>query len=221
LADRRNAAAESLRLASGRLEGEQKTREGDRQAHLDRLQGDLTRIKGQQTTTTAAIERLRYEIERRQIRAPVAGRIGEVAILRAGAFVREGDKLGAVVPPGKLKGVAMFFPQVAMGRIQAGQPARIRLDGFPWSQYGSISASVANVASEVREGWVRVELSLNVDPTSKIPRQHGLPGTAEVEVERISPAMLVLRAAGQLVAAPKTASDAQMEDSFPQDQRMQ
>jgi membrane fusion protein (multidrug efflux system) len=30
-----------------------------------------------------------------------------------------------------------------------------------------------------------------------VPMQHGLPGTIEVEVERISPAALVLRAVGR------------------------
>jgi membrane fusion protein (multidrug efflux system) len=33
-----------------------------------------------------------------------------------------------------------------------------------------------------------------------IPLQHGLPGKLEVEVERISPAALVLRSVGKLLA---------------------
>jgi len=32
--------------------------------------------------------------------------------------------------------------------------------------------------------------------------QHGLPGSAEVEVERLTPAKIVLRAAGQMLTAP-------------------
>ena len=84
-----------------------------------------------------------------------------------------------------------------MGRIQTGQRARLRLEGFPWTEYGGVSATVSNVAGEPRSGRVRVELAVNPDPASSIPLQHGLPGTIEVEVERVSPAVLLLRAAGR------------------------
>ena len=117
-------------------------------------------------------------------------------------MVREGDRLAAVVPRGELQVVADFLPPSALGRIRPGQPARLRLEGFPWTQYGSLAATVSRVASEVRNGRIRVELSVDSNGASPIPLQHGLPGTVEVEVERVSPATLVLRAAGKLLARP-------------------
>jgi len=203
-AERRRAAAESLQFAAGRLEQEQRTRESDRQAHLDRLRGEMTQLEGQQAITVATVEKLQYEIERRCIRAPVKGRLGEVAILRTGAFVEEAAKLCGVVPLGELRMVTEFLPPAALGRIHPGQPARLRLQGFPWAQYGSIRATVASVGSEIRDGRVRVELNVHPDAYSLIPLQHGLPGTVEVEVERVSPATLVLRAAGRLVTSPRS-----------------
>jgi hypothetical protein len=64
---------------------------------------------------------------------------------------------------------------------------------------------VRRVASEVRNGRVRVELGVDPDGAAPIPRQHGLPGTVEVQVERVAPATLVLRAAGTLLAHPVAA----------------
>ena len=107
-----------------------------------------------------------------------------------------------MVPHGDLQDVADYLPSSALGRIQPGQPARLRLEGFPWAQYGSLAATVNRVASEVRNGHVRVDLSLEPDSASPIPLQHGLPGTVEVQVERLAPATLVLRAAGKLLARP-------------------
>lgn len=199
-AERRRAAAESLRLAVSRSEREQQTRASDRQARIESLRRETTRLTGLKATTAATIERLSNDIERRSIRAPIAGRLGEVAELRAGAVVEEGAKLGAIVPSGKLRVVAEFLPPDAIGRIRPGQKARLRLEGFPWMQYGSLEAGVSSVGSEVRGGKVRVELAISEDPASRIPVQHGLPGSVEVEVERVSPAALVLRAAGRLVA---------------------
>lgn len=201
-AQQRRAAADSLRIGVRRLEGGHRTEEQDRRVRIERLRGELTRVRGHMATTTSAIDRLENEIERRRIRAPVNGRLGEVAELRIGAFVAEGQKLGAIVPTGGLKVVAEFTPASALGRIRPGQPARVRLVGFPWTEYGSVPAVVRTVASEVRSGTVRVELALQPDATSAVPFQHGLPGAVEIEVERASPAALVLRAGGRLVTRP-------------------
>jgi multidrug resistance efflux pump len=206
-AHQRQAAANALRLEIGRLEWDRRAQRSNRKVRLERLRREATQLEGQMASAAAAIERLEYEIERRRIRAPVTGRLGEVASLRIGAVVREGDKLGAVVPPGTLKAVADFLPPAALGRIHPGQPAWLRLEGFPWTQYGAIAAMVTSVASEVRDGQVRVELAVRPNPAPPIPVQHGLPGTVEVEVDRVSPATLVLRTAGLLLATRNGEAD--------------
>jgi membrane fusion protein (multidrug efflux system) len=204
----RRAAAESLKLAVERQAGEQQARETDRQAHIENLRRDVTRLEGEKITAAATVERLEHEGEMRHVVAPVAGRIGEVATLQIGSVVAEGDKLATIVPAGKLRVLAHYHPAQALGRILPGQPARLRLEGFPWMQYGSIATTVASVASEAREGRVRVELSVTHDSVPSPMLQHGLPGSLEVEVERVSPATLVLRAAGQLLSRPVAALDA-------------
>ena len=111
--------------------------------------------------------------------------------------------------PGMLKIMTDFLPPAALGRIQPGQPARLRLEGFPWTQYGAVAATVTSVASEVRNGWVRVERAVRSDAASPIPLQHGLPGAIEVEVDHVSPAALILRTAGLLLTVPGTSRDSQ------------
>jgi membrane fusion protein (multidrug efflux system) len=193
----RRAAADSLRLAVNKLEQQRLTDAEDRRAHLEGLKSEANRLRGGEATTRASIKRLDDEVDRRLIRAPISGKLGEVANVRVGSVVREGEKLAAVVPTGELRIVATFQPADALGRVQPGQPARMRLDGFPWTEYGSISATVTRVGSEVRDGRIRVELAVNPNSASRIPMQHGLPGTVQVLVERISPASLVLRVVGR------------------------
>jgi hypothetical protein len=62
-----------------------------------------------------------------------------------------------------------------------------------------VKARVASVASEVRDGLVRVELGIEPDVPAGIVLEHGLPGELEVEVGTASPAILVLRSVGKLV----------------------
>ena len=145
----RLAAADSLHYAVVRLEGEQRTRTNERKAHIEQLTSELNKLRGDRATAGVTIQRLEQEVDRRWIRAPIDGKLGEVAPLRIGAVVHEGEKLGAVVPAGKLRVVANFDPPAALGRIRPGQHARLRLEGFPWAQYGSVSATITNVASEI------------------------------------------------------------------------
>jgi multidrug resistance efflux pump len=132
--------------------------QGDRLAQLQQLRTQANQLAGQKSTAAATVDRLENEVELRRIRAPVNGKLGEVATLRVGAVVHEGEKMTSVVPPGNLHIVAEFSPPAALGRIQAGQPARMRLEGFPWAQYGSLSASVTGVASEIRDGHIENRL---------------------------------------------------------------
>jgi membrane fusion protein (multidrug efflux system) len=199
-AQKRQAAADALRIAINRQDKDQHVRESDRQVRQENLKREMAALEGEIMTKTATIERLRQTVEQRRILAPAAGRLGEVADLRIGAVVRDGDKLGAIVPPGQLRVVAEYPPSAVLGRIRAGQPARLRLEGFPWTEYGKVAATVARVGSEPRSGQVRVELAIDPNSSSHIPLQHGLPGAIEVEVERVSPAALALRAVGKMLA---------------------
>jgi membrane fusion protein (multidrug efflux system) len=214
-AQQRRAAADSLRFALIRVERQQGTEEQDRRARAQGLMSEVNRLRGLQATTGAEIKRLEDEVDRRLIRAPVAGRLGEVANLRVGSVVREGDKLAAVVPQGTLRIIASFQPPDALGRIHPGQYARMQLAGFPWTQFGSLSGTVTKVASEVRDGAIRVEATVNPDLASRIPMQHGLPGTVEVEVEQLSPASLVLRMAGRLLARQRATLASAAEGATP------
>jgi len=199
LARQRQASASALTHALESLRLQQRSQESDRQAALDQVVHDLKQIEGQAAAQGATVERMRQRVGRYRVTAPTAGRIGEIDNLKLGAVVQEGQLLGQVIPDGGLKIVAFFSPDRALGRIRPGQAARITLRGFPWAQYGSVSAEVSRVAEELRNGALRVELSIQRKPRSAVALQHGLPCTAEVKVEQMTPANLVLRQAGRLL----------------------
>lgn len=205
-AAQRAAATEAALAAEGRLEKDLRTREVERRAEIDSLAREQQRIRGALAAETAGVERLTYEIGLRRVRAPVAGTLAEAATLHPGSYVAAGERIAAVVPAGATRVVAQFAPGRAAGRVAPGQTARVRLEGFPWSRHGSLAAHVTHVAREVRNGRLQVELAL-ADQSTSIPLQHGLPGVVEVEVERLSPAALVLRSVGtRLASRPAGAS---------------
>jgi membrane fusion protein (multidrug efflux system) len=196
------AAASALEMAASRIPQDQEARNRERDVRIGRLQGEIATLQAQRDTLQAETARLNYEIERRRIRAPVDGLVGEAVSLRVGTVIGDGDRLGSIVPAGRLLVVAHYPAQATFGRIRAGQPATLRLDGFPWAEFGTVSASVADVGREVRDGRVRVELALLPRSSFRGTLQHGMPGTLEVAVERLSPLNLTLRTAGQWLTRP-------------------
>jgi membrane fusion protein (multidrug efflux system) len=200
-AQSKRAAAESLRAGISRLEPELVVREKDRDVKTKETEAALAKLQADARTGAESIRRLEYEIERRKIRATVSGRLAECAALRPGSHINEGDKLGIILPGGKLQVIAEFQPSEALGKLHPGQPGALRLQGFPWAQYGTVPTRVTRVADEIRDGKVRVELSVANHFPSRIPPQHGLPGSVEIAVEQVSPAKLVLRSAGEIVGA--------------------
>lgn len=191
----KRAAADAQRLTAERLEREGAVQAGDRRVRVAELRRELAEVQGARETGAARVRSLEHAAEARRLRAPVSGTVGEVAGVEPGAVVRPGERLGAVVPDGRVRAVARF-PVSALGRIRPGQAARLRLDGFPWTEYGTLAARVAEVASEPSGGRIRVELVLDSTSASSAPIAHGLPADAEVRVDRASPFALLMRAAG-------------------------
>jgi membrane fusion protein (multidrug efflux system) len=168
----------------------------DRKTRIAELQRQIAEAEGGLAVEATRSRELAYRGEQRRVRAPIGGRIGEIADLRVGAEMKAGDNIGSIVPAGDVHAIASF-PASSLGRIQPDQRARIRLDGFPWTEYGRLLGRVTRVAREPRDGRLRVELALEGANVGRIPLAHGLPGAVEVEVERVTPLQLVLRSAGR------------------------
>jgi membrane fusion protein (multidrug efflux system) len=200
-ATRTRATVMALETTARRIPQDQRTRDRERDVRIARLRREIASLEGQHAVVSAGIARVAYDVERRRVRAPIDGTIGESAVLRPGAVVEEGDKLASIVPTGRLIIAAQFPAQRALGRIRTGQPASLHLDGFPWAEFGSVTASVARVGQEIRDGHVRVELDIDPHSPFRGPLVHGMPGSLEIVVERATPAALLVRAAGQALTA--------------------
>jgi membrane fusion protein (multidrug efflux system) len=219
--DTQRAANDTVRLSASRdsiasdlrrIEFDGEARVHMHEAEIESLKRSIVQLESDTAVSRATIERLRVEIEKHLVRAPINGRIGDLLQLSTGAYVAEGQQLATVVPADDLIVVAEFSPSLTLGRVRPGQKAQLRLDAFPWAQFGSVPATVTRVASEIRDNLVRVELTPDAMPAGGIVMQHGLLGAVEVSVEHASPAALVLRAGGLLLASRK-GSDAPVAEA--------
>lgn len=197
-AEQARAETRELRSAGTRERFELDRDTRDRLATIVGIEGEIAELEVQRVATRGRLSALEAELDEHRVRAPIDGFVGSLAAIERGSWLEQGERVGVVVPRGELEIVAEFPPR-ALGRIAAGQPARLHLAAFPWTQYGSVVAEVVRVASEPRQGTIRVELAIERVPAA-IVLEHGLPGAIEIEVEQASPAALLLRAAGRRVS---------------------
>ena len=94
------------------------------------------------------------------------------------------------------------FAPTSLGRIAPGQAALLRLAGKADSVPQTIPAIVLDVKDLPKQGRVRVELVTLEPPPELVAGQTNSAGQVEVEVEQVSPALLVIRASGQFMHAP-------------------
>lgn len=113
-----------------------------------------------------ALDRLKSELalwkQTYLITSPIAGRISLTRIWGPQQFVQANEVVATVVPgagSGEIVGKA-FLPLFNSGKVQPGQRANIRLDGYPYQEFGVLEGRVANIALVPEQETYLLEIAL-------------------------------------------------------------
>jgi len=191
------AAVESWEAEIVHLDSKIRRNRSERSKALAEIDSRVVALEVEKGIASHGSAELASEVEERTIKAPISGWLGRVAELRPGSVVAAGDLVAVVIPDGDLKVSARFRAGPSLGRIRAGQNARLRLRAFPWMRFGQVDAEVLRVGRESLDGFIRVDCRLEPGHYNGVVLQHGMQGTLVVEVERMSPLELVLTVAGK------------------------
>lgn len=161
--------------------------------HQAQLAREKAQLSGAIAELQPQIRGLRSRIDEQTVRAPFAGEIGATARFTPGQSVPPGEWMMTLVPTKEFEFQATFAAREAAGRVVVGQPARIRFHALPWTEYGTMEATVLRVGSEERGGTVRVDFQL--DPESPLSGYlgHGLKGQIVLQIDEATLAQRMLR----------------------------
>lgn len=95
----------------------------------DTLAADIARLGAQIQAAEAAVSQAQLDLERTEIRAPIAGRVGQRNV-RIGQNVSPGSNLLAVVPDAELW-IKANFKETQISRMHEGLKAELVFDTFP------------------------------------------------------------------------------------------
>ena len=137
-ADARREAAEIARLeASARLLRLERAVAWQRELLAAEIEG----VRLAEDLVQARRRRLRHRVV-----APLDGVVQDVGELAAGSFVRQGDRLMAVVPAGGGLEIRAHVRNRDIGFVRVGQAAIVKIDAFPFTRYGTTEGVVEGVS---------------------------------------------------------------------------
>jgi HlyD family secretion protein len=119
--------------------------------------------------------------------APIAGKVSFFKLLSDRQFVREGDEVMVVVPQASSIFAYTAVGQQGFGKMKVGQAVNIRLNGFPFEQFGVVRGEVKQISAISRDGRYMVHLALPSGLTTsygkKLPFSQEMTGEAHIITE--------------------------------------
>lgn len=128
------------------------------QRNLDQLQSDFARVSSELDQQVNDIKRRLAEIDSsrtasqkklsyHEIRAPLDGVVFDLSKKSPGTVVAEKDKLFDIIPGENLV-AEVFLTNKDIGFIHEGLPAIVRLDTFPFREFGEVKGTVSYLAAD-------------------------------------------------------------------------
>jgi HlyD family secretion protein len=124
-------------------------------------------------------------------KSPIEGKVSFNKIVSKNQNVKAGETAFTVVPKNKGKIIGYLqLPVVGAGKVKTGQKVNIKLDNYPYMEYGTILAKVQSVSLVPAENFYLVVVSLPQDLSTnynkKLPFSQQMHGTADIITEKIS-----------------------------------
>lgn len=126
--------------------------ESERVAYVAETQRSLNDRQAQATSKREQLEQERAKTDQRtrmsRLTAPVAGTVQQLAVHTEGGVVTPAQALMIIVPRNAEVTAEVVIDNKDIGFVQAGQLAAIKLETFPFTRYGTISAKVARMTAD-------------------------------------------------------------------------
>lgn len=127
---------------------------------LEEIEAQLVKLKQESLREMSNLERQLVEVEdtisKEMLTAPVAGIVYGMVPSSPGYAAAAGETLVKVVPGGELE-AKIFITNKDVGFMRPGMKAQVRVDAFPYTQFGSIPGTLKSVGT------------LPVEPTQQNP----------------------------------------------------
>ena len=151
----------------------------------------LAQLVNEEAVVAENIQKVRNQLERTKILAPVSGVVSDLRFRAPGAVIGPGAVVLSVVPDNTRKVAEVRVPAADIGFVKLGQPVDIKLQPFDSTIYGSVPGKVTSIAANTvqdpddRKYYYKARVGLErqfVDISRRqYPIQVGMPLVADIK----------------------------------------
>ena len=95
---------------------------------------------------TNQLKQAELQLQYQNVLSPASGVVFNPAV-RAEGVLQPGERILSVVPQNGLY-AEVFISNKDIGYVKKGQPAKVRVDAFPFTRYGEINAQVTQISAD-------------------------------------------------------------------------
>lgn len=122
--------------------------------------------------------------QRYVIKAPMDGEVSFFKFYSNNQFIQMGDEILTVVPQTKEMIARVYVPIFGSGKIEEGQKVNLKLDNYPFKEFGIVEGKVKNISLVTKDNTYLIDVSLpkGLKTTYKkdLTFKQELSGTAEI-----------------------------------------
>jgi HlyD family secretion protein len=158
---------------AARLQAEltQKQAEGRRtqieaQQQIQQLEVETTQLKAKINENKNLLTTARAKLKQRFLYAPVDGVVSSLNVRNTGEVVQPGQTVAQVAPQQVPLVLSASLPNREAGFVKTGMPVQIKLDAYPYQEYGIVSGQVTSISPDTKPDQqlgpvYRVEVALD------------------------------------------------------------
>ncbi len=114
----------------------------------NRLLDELAQIENTLVGLEQELIKAKERVRLQQLRAPVSGEVQQLAVHTIGGVVTPAQELLRIVPEEGAIEIQAWVANKDIGFVHDGQPAEIKLETFPFTQYGTLDGEVLNISDD-------------------------------------------------------------------------
>jgi HlyD family type I secretion membrane fusion protein len=162
------AEASRLQIELAQKQEEARQSQLEAQQQIQQLTVKLTELQAKVKETQILLEETKAKLRQRFLRAPANGVILALNVRRSGVYTQPGQTIAEIAPQGQPLVISASLPSSEMGFVKVGLPVNVKLDAYPYQDYGIVSGRVSAISSDSKPdqqlGQIyRVEVALNRD----------------------------------------------------------
>ncbi|WP_017327790.1 HlyD family type I secretion periplasmic adaptor subunit [Synechococcus sp. PCC 7336] len=112
-------------------------------AWLERMRDNDRQLTELSSQLTQAEQNMEYE----EVRAPIDGAVFDLQVIRPGAVVNASEPIMQIVPSDRYV-ARVFITNSDIGFVHTGMPVDVRVDSFPFSEFGDIKGQLVHIGSD-------------------------------------------------------------------------